>query len=67
MEMSPEPAGELWLRNTRPFNAYGFPTISIPCGFTRAGLPIGLQISGPNFGEATLLSFAHAVELTISS
>ena len=66
MEMSPDPAGELWLRNTRPFNAYGLPTISIPCGFTRAGLPIGLQISGPNFGEAGLLSFAYAFERTIS-
>ena len=62
MEMSPAPAGELWLRNTRPFNAYGWPTISIPCGFTRDGLPIGLQISGPHFGEASLLSFAHAFE-----
>ena len=60
MEMSPDPAGELWLRNTRPFNAYGLPTISIPCGFTRAGLPIGLQISGPHFGEASLLSFSAA-------
>jgi aspartyl-tRNA(Asn)/glutamyl-tRNA(Gln) amidotransferase subunit A len=65
MEMSPEPTGELWLRNTRPFNAYGLPTISIPCGFTRAGLPIGLQISGPNFGEAGLLSFAYACEQTV--
>ena len=62
MDMSPSPAGELWLRNTRPFNAYGLPTISIPCGFTRAGLPIGLQISGPNFSEANLLSFAYAFE-----
>jgi aspartyl-tRNA(Asn)/glutamyl-tRNA(Gln) amidotransferase subunit A len=62
MTMSPEPAGELWLRNTRPFNAYGFPTISVPCGFTRVGLPIGLQISGPHFSEASLLSFAHAFE-----
>jgi len=67
IEMSPEPAGELWLRNTRPFNAYGLPTISIPCGFTRAGLPIGLQIAGPHFGEASLLSFAYAFEQTISS
>jgi aspartyl-tRNA(Asn)/glutamyl-tRNA(Gln) amidotransferase subunit A len=62
LKMSPDPAGELWLRNTRPFNAYGFPTISIPCGFTRAGLPIGLQIAGPNFAEASLLSFACAYE-----
>ena len=62
LHMSPDPAGELWLRNTRPFNAYGLPTISIPCGFTRAGLPIGLQIAGPTFGEARLLSFAWTFE-----
>ncbi len=62
LNMSPDPAGELWLRNTRPFNAYGLPTISIPCGFTRAGLPIGLQLAGPNFSEASLLSFAYAFE-----
>jgi aspartyl-tRNA(Asn)/glutamyl-tRNA(Gln) amidotransferase subunit A len=60
--MSPNPAGEVWLRNTRPFNAYGLPTISIPTGFTRAGLPIGLQIAGPRFGEGRLLAFAHAFE-----
>jgi aspartyl-tRNA(Asn)/glutamyl-tRNA(Gln) amidotransferase subunit A len=60
--MSPDPAGELWLRNTRPFNAYGLPTISIPCGSMRAGLPVGLQIAGPTFGEARLLSFAFALE-----
>jgi aspartyl-tRNA(Asn)/glutamyl-tRNA(Gln) amidotransferase subunit A len=62
LDMSPTPAGEVWLWNTRPFNAYGWPTISIPCGFTRAGLPIGLQISGPNFSEGSLLSFAHVFE-----
>ena len=62
LNMSPTPAGEVWLWNTRPFNAYGWPTISIPCGFTRAGLPIGLQLSGPNFSEGSLLSFAHTFE-----
>ena len=62
LNMSPTPAGEVWLWNTRPFNAYGWPTISIPCGFTRTDLPIGLQISGPNFSEGSLLSFAHAFE-----
>jgi aspartyl-tRNA(Asn)/glutamyl-tRNA(Gln) amidotransferase subunit A len=67
LHMSPDPAGELWLRNTRPFNAYGVPTISIPCGFTRAGLPIGLQIAGPRFGEARLLSFAWAFEKSRST
>jgi len=59
---TPPPPGEVWLRNTRPFNAYGLPTISIPCGFTRAGLPIGLQIAGPRFGEGNVLAFAHAFE-----
>ena len=62
LNMSPTPAGEVWLWNTRPFNAYGWPTISIPCGFTRAGLPVGLQVSGPNFSEGSLLLFAHAFE-----
>jgi aspartyl-tRNA(Asn)/glutamyl-tRNA(Gln) amidotransferase subunit A len=61
-QMSPSPAGELWLRNTRPFNAYGWPTISLPCGFTREGLPIGLQIAGPDFSERNLLSFARTFE-----
>lgn len=65
LHMSPDPAGELWLRNTRPFNAYGIPTISIPCGFTSEGLPIGLQIAAPRFGEARLLSFAFAFELSL--
>jgi aspartyl-tRNA(Asn)/glutamyl-tRNA(Gln) amidotransferase subunit A len=60
--MSPNPAGEVWLRNTRPFNAYELPTISIPTGFTMAGLPIGLQIAAPRFGEGRVLAFAHAFE-----
>jgi Asp-tRNA(Asn)/Glu-tRNA(Gln) amidotransferase A subunit family amidase len=58
----PPPPGEVWLSNTRPFNAYGLPTISIPCGFTSAGLPIGLQIAGPRFGEGRVLAFANAFE-----
>jgi len=39
------------LRNTRPFNILGLPTISVPCGFTSNRLPIGLQISGPSGDE----------------
>lgn len=58
----PPPAGELWLFNTRPFNAYGLPTISIPCGFTSKSLPVGLQIAGPRFGEGKVLAFASAFE-----
>ena len=41
------PAELKLLRNTRPFNVWGLPTISVACGFTHAGLPIGLQIAGP--------------------
>lgn len=48
--------------NTLPFNVFGIPTISVPCGFTRGGLPIGLQISGPPLGEAPVLALAHAYE-----
>ena len=50
------------LRNTRPFNLSGLPTISVPCGFTGEGLPIGMQITGPPQGEATVLRLAHAYE-----
>jgi aspartyl-tRNA(Asn)/glutamyl-tRNA(Gln) amidotransferase subunit A len=56
------PAELVMLRNTRPFNVWGIPSISVPCGFTRRGLPIGLQISGPHWGEATILRLAHAYE-----
>ncbi len=50
------------LRNTRPFNALGVPTLSLPCGFTSDGMPIGLQVSAAPFEEATLLRMAHAYE-----
>ncbi|HET6669966.1 MAG TPA: amidase [Pyrinomonadaceae bacterium] len=50
------------IRNTAPFNVYGLPTISIPCGFTSSGLPLGMQISGPRFGEGKVLALAHAYE-----
>ncbi|MBZ5608633.1 MAG: amidase [Acidobacteriia bacterium] len=49
-------------RNTSPFDVYGLPTISLPCGFTSSGLPIGLQISGAPFAETTVLALAHAYE-----
>jgi aspartyl-tRNA(Asn)/glutamyl-tRNA(Gln) amidotransferase subunit A len=48
--------------NTRPFNGYGLPVISIPCGFSKEGLPIGLQIAGPMWGEANVLALAHAFQ-----
>jgi aspartyl-tRNA(Asn)/glutamyl-tRNA(Gln) amidotransferase subunit A len=48
--------------NTVPFNTFGIPAISLPCGFSREGLPIGLQISGPRLGELDVLALAHAYE-----
>ena len=54
--------GTRTIRNTSPFNVYGWPTISVPCGFTRSGLPIGLQIAGPLGRDAVVLRLAHAYE-----
>jgi aspartyl-tRNA(Asn)/glutamyl-tRNA(Gln) amidotransferase subunit A len=48
--------------NTAAFDIYGLPTISVPCGFSASGLPIGLQISGNHFSESTVLALAHAYE-----
>jgi aspartyl-tRNA(Asn)/glutamyl-tRNA(Gln) amidotransferase subunit A len=50
------------VRNTSPFNVNGWPAISLPCGFTSQGLPIGLQIIGPHGGEAVVFRLAHAYE-----
>ncbi len=47
---------------TIPCNLAGLPGISVPCGFTGAGLPIGLQMLGKPFDEATVLRAAHAYE-----
>jgi Asp-tRNA(Asn)/Glu-tRNA(Gln) amidotransferase A subunit family amidase len=52
----------LSLRNTRPFNILGLPSISVPCGFTKSGLPIGMQISGAPWAEANVLRLANAYE-----
>jgi aspartyl-tRNA(Asn)/glutamyl-tRNA(Gln) amidotransferase subunit A len=56
------PAELRLLRNTRPFNVWGLPAISLPCGFTKSGLPIGLQIAGPHWREDLVLRLAHAYE-----
>ncbi|MFZ3363754.1 MAG: amidase family protein, partial [Candidatus Acidiferrales bacterium] len=50
------------VRMNRPANFTGFPAISIPCGFTRNGLPIGMALHGPEWGEAKLLRIAFAYE-----
>jgi len=46
----------------RPANFTGHPAISVPCGFTREGLPVGLQLIGRSFDESTLLQIAFAYE-----
>lgn len=56
------PAELILLRNTRPFNVWGLPAVSLPCGFTKSGLPIGLQIVGAHWREDLVLRLAHAYE-----
>ncbi len=48
--------------NVSPFNLTGVPAISVPCGFTDAGLPVGLEIVGGRWDEATVLRVAAAYE-----
>src|SRR5579885_1249951 len=50
------------LRLTMPFNLAGLPAISLPCGFSSAGLPIGLQLVGKPFEETMILRIAHAYQ-----
>ena len=49
-------------RFTRPFNFLGLPALSVPCGFTEAGLPIGFQVVGRPFAEARLFAVGAAYE-----
>ena len=65
LKQNPEmlrPAELKLLRNTRPINVWGLPAITVPCGFTVGGLPIGLQIAGGHWKETTILALAHAYE-----
>lgn len=48
--------------NPWAFDVYGIPAITVPCGLTNAGLPVGLQISAAPFAETTMLALAHAFE-----
>ncbi len=56
-----EQAGRL-TRFTAPFNLTGLPALSVPCGFTKEGLPIGLQIVSRAWGDAKALNAGHAFE-----
>ncbi|MDH5740363.1 MAG: amidase family protein, partial [Nitrospira sp.] len=71
---TPTPAFKLGEKSEDPLQMYlsdvftisvnlaGLPAISIPCGFSKAGLPIGLQLIGRAFEEETVLRAAHAYE-----
>ncbi len=65
LQQNPErlrPRELLLLRNTRPLNVWALPAISLPCGFTSTGLPIGLQIAGAPGREDVVLRLAYAYE-----
>ncbi len=64
LEINGRPVGKAMQRShlTYAFSVLGLPAISIPCGFTRAGLPVGLQIVGKRRDEATVLRAAAAFE-----
>lgn len=50
------------IANTSPFNVYGIPAVTVPCGFSKSGLPMGLTFAGPRFSEGKLLALARAFE-----
>jgi len=54
-----------WLAIVAAFTLAGVPALSLPCGFTADGLPVGLQMAGPFRGEARLLSHAAALEAAL--
>jgi len=65
LEANPDalrPRELVMLRNTRPFDIWGTPALSLPCGTTRAGLPIGLQIAGRIGADADVLRLGAAYE-----
>jgi aspartyl-tRNA(Asn)/glutamyl-tRNA(Gln) amidotransferase subunit A len=59
----PRNPGVMDLDNCTAFNVFGLPAISIPCGFSRDGLPVGVMIAGPHFSEGKIMALAQAYEL----
>lgn len=58
-------AGRNLIGFTCPVNLVQMPAVSIPCGLTKSGMPVGLQIAGPKFSDALLLRVAHAIEAAL--
>jgi len=50
------------VNNTGPFDMTGHPAVSVPCGKTAIGLPVGMMLVGRTFDDATVLRAAHAFE-----
>src|SRR5262245_15189387 len=50
------------IANTQPLNLYGIPAVTVPCGFSQSGLPIGLTFAGPHFSEGRILALARTFE-----
>jgi len=61
-----KPAGLVFLRNCAPWNLYGLPSISIPCGFSSEGLPVGLQLTGRAGDDALLLALAPRTKMRLT-
>jgi aspartyl-tRNA(Asn)/glutamyl-tRNA(Gln) amidotransferase subunit A len=61
-EEDPKPREPEETSNCAAFNTFGIPAVSIPCGFSASGLPIGLMIAGPRFSEGRVLALAQAYE-----
>ena len=61
-EEEPKPHEPEETSNCPAFNTFGIPAVSIPCGFSAGGLPIGLMIAGPRFSEGRVLALAQAYE-----
>ncbi|MEP1207357.1 MAG: amidase family protein [Rhizobiaceae bacterium] len=51
-----------WLKFSYLATTAGLPAISVPCGFTKSGMPVGIQLIGPPRGDAKVLAIAHALE-----
>jgi aspartyl-tRNA(Asn)/glutamyl-tRNA(Gln) amidotransferase subunit A len=58
-----EPVPVALTRFTRIYNLIGIPSLSLPCGFSSSGMPVGLQIAAKPFDEDTVLKVSHAYEI----
>ena len=61
-EEDPKPHEPRESSNCSWFNTFGIPAVSIPCGFSTKGMPIGMMIAGPRFSEGRVLALANAYE-----